>query len=146
MYTSVQYPDTIEPQVQFVEETAPEDIVEKTIEKTPRWGFDKGNVHRLCASSHPFIGNAFLCDRAVGPSRWTHASRLWDTCGERDSLEACLGTIAFLPVVQNVALANKHIHHPSMGPYLLPAFEPLDAGGVEGTKQAFFDAVRAWLC
>ena len=33
MYTSVQYPDTIEPQVQFVEETAPEDIVEKTIEK-----------------------------------------------------------------------------------------------------------------
>ena len=29
-----------------------------------------------------------------------------------------------------------------MGPYLLPAFEPLDAGGVEGTKQAFFDAVR----
>ena len=33
MYTSVQYPDTIEPQVQFIEETAPEDIVEKTIEK-----------------------------------------------------------------------------------------------------------------
>ena len=40
MYTSVQYPDTIEPQVQFIEETAPEDIVEKTIEKLHAWGFD----------------------------------------------------------------------------------------------------------
>ena len=29
-----------------------------------------------------------------------------------------------------------------MGPYVLPAFEPLDAGGVEETKGAFLDAVR----
>ena len=33
MYTRVQYPDMIEPLVQFIEETEPEDILEKTVEK-----------------------------------------------------------------------------------------------------------------
>jgi hypothetical protein len=47
----------------------------------------------------------------------------------------------YLPVLQHVALSNKHIHHPGMGPYMLPDFEPIDAGGVEATKQAFLEAV-----
>ena len=29
-----------------------------------------------------------------------------------------------MPVVQNVALANKHLHHHSMGPYILAETEP----------------------
>jgi hypothetical protein len=41
-----------------------------------------------------------------------------------------------------VALANKHIHHPAMGPYQLLEFAPLDAGGVEATKAAFLMAVQ----
>jgi hypothetical protein len=40
-----------------------------------------------------------------------------------------------------VALSNKHIHHPAMGPYQLLEFSPLDAGGVEATKAAFRSAV-----
>ena len=52
------------------------------------------------------------------------------------------GDDRFLPVLQHVALSNKHIHHASMGPYMLPEFEPIDAGGVEATKQAFLAAVN----
>jgi hypothetical protein len=44
-------------------------------------------------------------------------------------------------VLQHVALANKHINHPEMGPYQLLEFAPLDAGGVEKTKAAFLKAV-----
>jgi hypothetical protein len=52
------------------------------------------------------------------------------------------GENRFLPVLQHVALSNKHIHHPAMGPYMLLDFEPLDAGGVEATKEAFLAAVN----
>ena len=57
-------------------------------------------------------------------------------------VERLEGEKRFLPVLQHVALANKHIHHPAMGPYMLPDFEPLDEGGVEATTDAFFAAVN----
>jgi hypothetical protein len=50
------------------------------------------------------------------------------------------GEERFLPVLQHVALSNKHIHHPAMGPYQLLEFKPVDAGGVEATKAAFLTA------
>ena len=58
----------------------------------------------------------------------------------RTSSSAWQGEQRFVPVLQHVALANKHIHQPCMGPYSLLEFEPLDAGGVEATKQAFLTA------
>src|SRR5512139_1883207 len=51
----------------------------------------------------------------------------------------------FLPILQHVALSNKHINHPGMGPYILADAEPVDSGGVEGTKKAFFAAVDRGL-
>jgi hypothetical protein len=51
------------------------------------------------------------------------------------------GEDKFVPVLQHVALTNKHINHPAMGPYQLLEFAPLDAGGVEKTKEAFLTAV-----
>ena len=44
-------------------------------------------------------------------------------------------------MLQHVALTNKHINHPAMGPYGLFEFEPEDAGRVEATKAAFLTAV-----
>jgi hypothetical protein len=44
-------------------------------------------------------------------------------------------------VLQHVALTNKHIHHPAIGPYALPEFAPEDAGGVEAAKEAYLKAV-----
>ena len=55
-------------------------------------------------------------------------------------VERLEGEQRFVPVLQHVALANKHIHQPLTGPYTLMEFEPLDAGGVEATKEAFLTA------
>ncbi|HJU16304.1 MAG TPA: hypothetical protein VJ770_07525 [Stellaceae bacterium] len=58
-----------------------------------------------------------------------------------DTVARLQGEERFLPVLQHVALTNKHIHHPAMGPYGLLEFAPEDAGGVEATKAAFLAAV-----
>ena len=141
MYAHVQYPDTIEPQVQFVEETAPEEIVEDTIERL-RNGV---SIEEMCiASALAVIRSSEIPFFPTG--QWGHhGGHLHPISGlhaVRETASRLPGARRFLPVVQNVALSNKHIHHPAMGPYLLPEFAPLDAGGVEETKQAFFDAVR----
>jgi hypothetical protein len=60
----------------------------------------------------------------------------------RSISERLSGETRFMPVLQHVALSNKHIHHPGMGPYALLEFDPIDAGGVEATKKAFLAAVE----
>jgi len=43
-----------------------------------------------------------------------------------------------LPVIQNVAVANKHIHSPAMGPYILADAQPVSEGdSVEATLESF---------
>ena len=141
MYTSVQYPDTIEPQVQFVEETAPEDIVEKTIEKLHAGV----SIKEMCTASALAVVRSSEMPFFVNGQWGHHGGHMHPVSGihaVKEISSRLSGDNRFLPVVQNVALSNKHIHHPSMGPYVLPAFEPLDAGGVEETRQAFLDAVR----
>jgi hypothetical protein len=55
-------------------------------------------------------------------------------------VERLEGEQRFVPVLQHVALTNKHINHPAMGPYQLLEFAPLDPGGVEKAKAAFLSA------
>ena len=40
-------------------------------------------------------------------------------------VERLEGEDRFVPVLQHVALSNKHINHPAMGPYQLLEFAPL---------------------
>jgi len=47
-----------------------------------------------------------------------------------------------VPVLQHVALTNKHINHPAMGPYQLLEFAAEDAGGFEAAKAAYLIAVQ----
>jgi len=48
------------------------------------------------------------------------------------------GDYARMPVIQNVAVANKHIHSPAMGPYILADARPVSEGdSAEATVQAF---------
>lgn len=135
MYTHVQYSDAIEPLVQFIEATPPENIVEKTLEKL-RSGV---SVKEMSTAS------ALAVIRSSELPEGHHGGPLHPIAGLYAVNQMALrlsGEKRFLPVLQNVALANKHIHHPAMAPYLLPEFEPLDAGGLEETKRAFFGAVR----
>lgn len=134
MHKRVQYSDEIEPLVQFIEETDPSEIVDQTLAKL-RAGVPIKTV--LTAS-------ALAVTRSSDLPPGHHGGPLHPLVGLhaiRSIVERLSGENRFLPVLQHVALSNKHIHHPGMGPYALLEFEPLDAGGVEATKKAFFDAV-----
>ena len=135
MPTRVQYADAIEPLVQFIEETAPSEILDRTLAKL-RAGVPTDTM--LTAS-------ALAVTRSSDLPPGHHGGPLHPLVGLHAVLnlvERLEGENRFLPVLQHVALSNKHMHHPGMGPYMLPEFEPLDAGGVEATTQAFFTAVN----
>jgi hypothetical protein len=130
----VQYSDDIEPFVQFIEETDPSDIVDQTLVKL-RAGVPIRTM---------LMASALAVTRSSDLPPGHHGGPLHPLVGLHalhhlvDRLD---GEQRFLPVLQHVALSNKHIHHPAMGPYALLDFAPVDAGGVEATKQAFFRAV-----
>jgi hypothetical protein len=134
MPTRVQFPADIEPLVQFIEETDPHEIVEQTLAKL-RGGVPIPTMLRA---------SALAVTRSSDLPPGHHGGPLHPLVGLHavyHMTERLSGEDRFLPVLQHVALSNKHIHHPGMGPYMLLEFEPLDAGGVEATKQAFLAAV-----
>jgi hypothetical protein len=135
MHRRVQFAEEIEPLVQFIEETAPDEIIEQTLAKLQGGAPIKT---MLTASALAVTRSSDLPPGHHGgplhPLVGIHAIR---HIAERVSAEH-----RFLPILQHVALSNKHIHHPGMGPYMLPEFEPIDAGGVEATKRAFLGAVE----
>jgi hypothetical protein len=130
----VQFPEDIEPLAEFIEDTPPEAIVDRTLEKL-RGGLPIETV--LTAS-------ALAVTRSTEMPPGHHGGPLHPLAGLY-AVSKLVGRLdgerRFIPVVQHVALSNKHIHHPAMGPYQLLDFAPLDAGGVEATKSAFLMAV-----
>lgn len=130
MHRPVAYPDHIEPLVRFVEETAPERIVPDTHTK-----LEAGTPVKdlLLAAALAVLRSSDLPPGHHGgplhPLAGIHAvhntaARLPDEYAE-------------LPILQSVALANKHIHSPVMGPYILPEAEPLSQDDdVDATLEA----------
>ena len=122
MPTRVQYPDTIEPLVQFIEETPPSEIVDRTLEKL-RAGVP---IKTMMTAS------ALAVTRSADLPPGHHGGPLHPLAGMYavlklvDRLE---GEDRFVPVLQHVALSNKHINDPATGPYQLLEFKPLDAEG-----------------
>jgi hypothetical protein len=129
----VQFSDTIEPLAQFIEDTHPDEILDRTLEKL-RAGVPTQTM--LTAS-------ALAVTRSTDLPPGHHGGPLHPLVGLH-AISQLVGRLEgedrFLPVMQHVALSNKHIHHPAMGPYALLEFEPEDAGGVEATKAAFLAA------
>ena len=134
MSNRVQYAETIEPLVRFVEETPASEIVDRTLEKL-RAGTPMKTM--LTAS-------ALAVTRSSDLPPGHHGGPLHPVAGVHavSQLSARLeGEQRFVPILQHVALSNRHINHPEMGPYNLMEFKPLDAGGVEATKAAFLHSV-----
>jgi len=130
----VQFSDAIEPLVQFIEDTPPGEILDRTLDKL-RAGIPTQTM--LTAS-------ALAVTRSTEMPPGHHGGPLHPLAGLyaiSKTVERLEGEERFVPVLQHVALTNKHIHHPAMGPYGLLEFEPEDAGGVEATKAAFLMAV-----
>src|SRR5947199_221092 len=134
MAQRVLYPDHIEPLVQFVEETTPEHIVARAHDKLAAGTSVKD---MLLASALAVVRSSDLPPGHHGgplhPLAGLHAVR---------HIAARLpGEYAMLPVIQNVAVANKHIHSPAMGPFILADAQPVsDRDSLEGTLAAFRDA------
>lgn len=133
MPNRVQYADAIEPLVQFIEETPPAEILDRTLEKL-RAGVPTKTM--LTAS-------ALAVARSTDLPPGHHGGPLHPLVGLH-AVSQLVGRLEgeerFVPILQHVALSNKHIHHPAMGPYALLEFAPEDAGGVEATKAAFLMA------
>ena len=106
----VQFADHIEPLVQFIEETPPAEIVDATLEKL-RAGVP---IKTMMTAS------ALAVTRSADLPPGHHGGPLHPLAGMYailklvDRLE---GEDRFVPVLQHVALSNKHINDPATGPY-----------------------------
>src|SRR5580693_8691156 len=131
--TRVQYPADIEPLVQFIEDTPPADIIDKTLEKL-RGGVPTGTM--LTAS-------ALAVTRSTDLPPGHHGGPLHPLAGMyaiSNLVNRLEGEDKFMPVLQHVALSNKHINHPAMGPYQLLDFKPSEFKDFEAAKAAFLMA------
>jgi hypothetical protein len=156
MHKRVQYPDDIEPLVQFIEETPRSEIIDRTLEKLR----DGVPIPQMLTAS------VLAVTRSADLPPGHHGGPLHPVAGlyaVRKLVERLDGENRFLPVLQHVALANKHIHDPVTGPFQLLEAKALDAAhasvsrlddmaadgagdvvteqGIEATKAAFLKAV-----
>jgi hypothetical protein len=135
MARPVRYPDHVEPLVQFVEDTPPDRIVAET---NARLAAGTPVKDMLLASALAVVRSSDLPPGHHGgplhPLAGLHAVR---------HIAARLpGEYARVPVIQNVAVANKHIHSPAMGPYILADARPVsEKDDVDATLEAFRTAV-----
>jgi hypothetical protein len=129
----VQYSAAIEPLVQFIEDTPPSEILDRTLEKL-REGVPTGTM--LTAS-------ALAVTRSTDLPPGHHGGPLHPLAGLyaiTNLVNRLEGEDKFMPVMQHVALSNKHINHPAMGPYQLLEFAPTEFADFETAKAAFLMA------
>ena len=129
MHARVQYPETIEPLVQFIEQTPPDEILDRTLEKL-RAGTEPKTM--LTASALAVVRSADLPPGHHGgplhPLAGLHA--ITNLVGRLE------GEDRFLPVLQHVALSNKHVNDPVTSPFSLLEFAPLDPTGTDTSRSA----------
>lgn len=126
----VRYDDAIEPLVQFIEETPRSEILDRTLEKL-RAGVPIKTM--LTASVLAVVRSSDLPPGHHGGPLHPMAG-LYAVAKLSERLE---GEDRFLPVLQHVALSNKHIHDPVTSPYSLLEFAPLDAAGGAVTQAEY---------
>jgi hypothetical protein len=130
----VQYSADIEPLVQFIEDTPPAEILDRTLDKL------RGGV----PIPTMLMASALAVTRSTEMPPGHHGGPLHPLAGlypVTKLVERLEGEARYLPVLQHVALSNKHINHPAMGPYQLLEYEPHDVGDFEATKAAWLMAV-----
>ena len=131
----IQYAEAIEPLVQFIEETPPSEIIDRTLAKL-REGVP---IKTMLTAS------ALAVTRSADLPPGHHGGPLHPLCGlhaVRHIAARLSGEYAKMPVIQNVAVANKHIHSPAMGPYMLAEARPVSENDdVDATVKAFRTAV-----
>jgi len=133
MQTRVQYSETFEPLVQFIEETPRSEILDRTLEKL-RAGVPPETM---------LMASALAVTRSSDLPPGHHGGPLHPVAGLyaiTNLVNRLEGEQKFLPILQHVALSNKHINDPGMGPYTLLDFKPMDANGGAMTKEEYLAA------
>src|SRR5262249_14476652 len=129
MHARVQYPQTVEPLVQFIEETAPSEILDRTLEKL------RGGV----APQTMLTASALAVVRSADLPPGHHGGPLHPLAGLH-AIAKLVGRLhgedRFLPILQHVALSNKHVHDPVTSPFSLLEFAPLDPSGAAVERTA----------
>ena len=138
MVQLVEFEPATETLVRFVEETDPAAIVDATVGRL-RDGADAG---ALIAAA------GLAVSRATELPPGHHGGPVHPVSGMHalGRLTARLvGDGALMPAVQSVALANKHIHDPNMGPGAMPALDPgsLASAGKQSLLDGLAEALRA---
>ena len=136
MRTAVTLPEPLETQVRFVEDTEPDDIVGATVARL-RDGLTAKQLVRAAV---------LAVSRSTELPRDHHGGPVHPVSGAFSVLDAAArleGDWALMPTVHAVALANKHLHSPSMGPYIMPELAPAKANGDgDALAQEFAEAIR----
>lgn len=122
----VRVPASIESLVHFVEETDPAEMLSATVAK----------LQAGVSSRDLLAGAALAVARSTDLPPGHHGGPVHPLSGIHAVYhlsERLTGDLQYVPVVQNVMLANRHIHHPAMGPYLMPEIQPLPASALPET-------------
>lgn len=126
----VQYPAAIEPLVQFIEDTPPADIIDATLAK----------LREGTPTETMLTASALAVTRSSDLPPGHHGGPLHPLAGLyaiSNLVSRLEGEDRFLPVVQHVALSNKHVNAPETSPYQLLEFAPLKFESFEKAKAAF---------
>jgi hypothetical protein len=126
----VQYSAAIEPLVQFIEDTPPAEILDRTLEK----------LREGVSTQTMLTASALAVTRSSDLPPGHHGGPLHPLAGLY-ALSNLIGRLEgedkFVPVLQHVALSNKHINAPETSPYQLLEFSPLEFDDFEAAKAAF---------
>ena len=126
----VQYSADIEPLVQLIEDTPPADILDRTLEK----------LRAGTPTEEMLTASALAVTRSSDLPPGHHGGPLHPLAGLyalSNLVNRLEGEDKFVPVLQHVALANKHINAPETSPYQLLEFAPLNFDSFEKAKAAF---------
>ena len=136
MTNALVLPEPMESLVRAIEDTAPEDIVAAALDR----------LRSGIAAKDLVAASVLAVSRATDLPTDHHGGPVHPVCGTFGILGAAArlgGDWALMPVVHAAALANKHVHSPEMGPYIMPVLEPATAnGGADAVAEAFTDALH----
>ena len=136
MAVPVELPRAMEASVRFVEETPPEQLVEATLSRL-KGGESSRELLAACA---------LAVSRSTELPADHHGGPVHPVSGIHaiDRAAAWLdGDWAMMPVVHSVALANRHVNSPEMGPTIMPALEAASSRrSREEVGEAFRTALR----
>ena len=130
MPQAIQFGSDIEPLVQFIEDTPRNEIVDRTLDKL-RAGVP---IRTMLTAS------VLAVTRSSDLPPGHHGGPLHPVAGLYpiwQLVQRLEGEDKFLPVLQHVALANKHVHDPVTSPFALLEFDAIDADGSSQSKAEF---------